>query len=88
MHPPFGTAPSKAAFGGTAMTKYLISFPSGAINILQEDWTAVGTAAHAVIRDAKRAGVYVFAGGINEDVSPLRVAADGTVTNESCPETQ
>ena len=70
------------------MTKYLITFPSSAMNIPQKDCTAVDKAAHAVIRDAKRAGVYVFGGGINEDVAPFKVAADGIVTNETYPETQ
>jgi len=70
------------------MTKYLISFPSSAMNIPQEDWAAVGEAARAVIRDAKRAGVYVFAGGVNEDAPPFKVAADGTVRNETYPETR
>ena len=37
-------------------------------------------AAHAVIREAKAAGVYVFGGGIDEGVAPVRVGADGAVT--------
>ena len=70
------------------MTKYLISFPGSAMDVAPEDWAAVGEAAHAVIREAKKAGVYVFGGGINEDVAPLMVAADGTVTHETYPQTQ
>ncbi len=70
------------------MTKYLISFPAPAMNVAEEELAEVGEAAHAVIREAKAAGVYVFGGGINEDVAPLRVAADGTVTNETYPQTQ
>ena len=70
------------------MTKYLISFPSPAMNVLAEDWVAVGDAAHAVIREAKAAGVYVFSGGINEDVAPLMVAADGGVTDGTYPQTK
>jgi hypothetical protein len=70
------------------MTKYLISFPGPAMDVPQENWAAVGKAAHAVIREAKNAGVYVFGGGINEDVAPLMVAADGTVTNETYPQTK
>ena len=46
------------------MTKYLISFPSSAMNhIPQEDFPAVAEAAHAVLREAKSAGVWVFGGG-------------------------
>ena len=33
-------------------------------------------------------GNYVFGGGINEDVEPRMVAADGTVTNETYPQTK
>ena len=70
------------------MAKYLISFPGSAMNISAEDMAAAGEAARAVIREAKAAGVYVFAGGINEDVAPQMVAADGTVTNETYPQTK
>ena len=70
------------------MTKYLISFPGSAMDIPEGDWAEVGEAAHAVIREAKRAGVYVFGGGINEEVAPLMVAANGTVTNETYPQTK
>jgi hypothetical protein len=70
------------------MTKYLISFPGPAMVVAPADWAAVGEASHAVIREAKAAGVYVFGGGINEEVAPLMVAADGTVTNETYPQTR
>lgn len=53
-----------------------------------EDMVAVGEAARAVIREAKVAGVYVFGGGINADVAPLMIAADGTVTRETYPQTK
>lgn len=70
------------------MTKYLISFPASAMVVADEDMAAVGEASHAVIREAKDAGVYVFGGGINAGVAPLRVAADGTFTNETYPQTK
>jgi hypothetical protein len=70
------------------MTKYLISFPGSAMDIADDDMAAVGEAARAVIREAKDAGVYVFGGGINEDVAPLMVTADGTVTSETYPQTK
>jgi hypothetical protein len=70
------------------MTKYLISFPAPAMAIRPEDLPAVSEASHAVIREAKRAGVYVFAGGINEGVAPQMIAADGTATNETYPQTR
>ena len=70
------------------MAKYLISFPAPAMQVPDEEMGAVGDAARAVIREAKEAGVYVFGGGINDDVAPLMVAADGTVTTETYPQTR
>ena len=43
-----------------------------------DEWEAVGRDAHAVIDEAKAAGVYVFGGGIDEAVPPVLVSADGT----------
>ncbi|MDN3922423.1 YciI family protein [Roseateles violae] len=59
------------------MAKYLISFPSKAMVVPDEQMEAVGRDAHAVIEEAKTAGVYVFAGGIDESVPPVLVSADG-----------
>lgn len=70
------------------MAKYLISFPAAAMDVPDEEMAAVGDASHAVMREAKDAGVYVFGGGINADVAPRMVAADGTVTNETYPQTR
>ena len=70
------------------MAKYLISFPASAMDVADEDMAAVGEASHAVIREAKEAGVYVFGGGINAAVAPRMVAADGTFTNETYPQTR
>jgi len=67
------------------MTKYLISFPSEAMVLTPEELPAVAAAAHAVIDEAKAAGVYVFGGGIEEQVEPVLVAADGTVSPETYP---
>jgi hypothetical protein len=70
------------------MAKYLISFPASAMIVADEDMPAVSEASHAVIREAKAAGVYVFGGGINADVAPVMVAADGTTTNQTYPQTR
>jgi hypothetical protein len=61
------------------MAKYLISFPSAAMDVPKGELEAVGRDARAVIEEAKAAGVYLFAGGIDESVPPALVAADGTV---------
>ncbi|MGH2547822.1 MAG: YciI family protein, partial [Thermomicrobiales bacterium] len=44
-----------------------------------------GRDAHAVIEEAKVAGVYVFGGGIDEAVPAVLVAGDGTVVDETYP---
>ena len=69
------------------MTKFLISFPSAAMEVSAEELPAVAEAAHAVVREAKAAGVWVFGGGIDEDVAPVMVAGDGTVSDATYPET-
>ncbi|WP_458780366.1 YciI family protein [Arthrobacter sp. D3-16] len=67
------------------MTKYLISFPSGAMVLTDEDFPIVVAQSHAVIREAKAAGVYVFGGGIAEEVDPVLVSADGSLSTEIYP---
>lgn len=67
------------------MTKYLISFPSEAMQVSPQELPAVGDAARAVILEAKAAGVYVFGGGINEGVEPVLVSGDGSVSTEIYP---
>jgi hypothetical protein len=74
--------------GDRAMTKYLISFPGSAMEVPAEEFAAVGEAAREVMREAKAAGVHVFGGGINDDVAPVMVASDGTVTNGTYPQTK
>ena len=70
------------------MTKYLISFPSDAMVVPEEEFEAVVDASHAVVQEAKDAGVWVFGGGIDESVPPVMVAADGTVTEGTYPQTK
>ncbi|PPF51228.1 transcription initiation protein [Clavibacter michiganensis] len=69
------------------MTKYLISFPSGEMVVPEGEWQTVVDESHAVVREAKAAGVWVFGGGIDEGIPPVRVAADGTVTPGAYPQT-
>lgn len=67
------------------MAKYLITFPSAAMVVPDGELEGVGRDAHAVIDAAKAAGVYVFAGGIDESAPPVRVSASGAVTDGSYP---
>jgi hypothetical protein len=70
------------------MTRYLISFDDGSMNhIPDEDWPAVGEAAHAVLREAKAAGVWIFGGGVQRQQSAI-VATDGTISVGPAPETK
>ena len=65
--------------------KYLISFPSEAMVLTEEEYPIVVADSHAVIEEAKAAGVYVFGGGINEQVEPVLVSADGIVSEGIYP---
>ena len=67
------------------MAKYLISFPSAAMVVPEGEWEAVGRDAAAMIDEAKAPGVYVFAGGIDENVPTVLVSADGSVTEGGYP---
>lgn len=67
------------------MTKYLISFPSEAMVLTDEEFPIVVAESHAVIEDAKAAGCYVFGGGIAEQIAPVLVSGDGTVLDEIYP---
>lgn len=57
------------------------------MNVPAEEMGAVSEASRAVIREAKAAGVYVFGGGINSEIGSTMVAADGSCTSETYPQT-
>ena len=70
------------------MPRYLISFDDGSMDHIPDaDWVAVGEAAHAVVRQAKAAGVWIFGGGIQRQRSSI-VAADGAIADGPVPETK
>jgi hypothetical protein len=81
-------ASSDAALHCRSMTKYLISFPSDAMVVTEDELPIVAAAARAVIEEAKAARVYVFGGGINEQVEPVLVSGDGTISTEIYPGSQ
>lgn len=58
---------------------------SAAMVVPDGEWEQVGRDAHAVIDEAKAAGVYVFGGGIDEDVPPALVSAEGAVAEGGYP---
>ena len=67
------------------MTKYLISFDDGAMTFPEEELPDVTDAAHAVVQKAKDAGVFVFAGGLQDHQEASVVAIDGTIINGPNP---
>lgn len=70
------------------MPRYLISFDDGAMDHIPDaDWPAVGEAAHAVVRQAKAAGVWIFGGGLQRQQA-AHVAPDGGISAGPMPETK
>jgi len=63
------------------MALYLISFDDGAMTFPEADLPAVAAAAHAVVDEARDAGVWVFGGGLHDHREVTVVATDGTVTD-------
>ena len=70
------------------MTRYLISFNDGAMTFPEEELPDVAEAARAVVREAKDAGVFVFAGGLGNPGEASVVTTDGTITDGPNPETK
>lgn len=69
------------------MTRYLISFDDGAMTFPEEDLPAVGEAAHAVLREARAAGVWVTGAGLQRQQASI-VGTDGSVVPGPFPETK
>ena len=70
------------------MTRYLISFDDGAMaHIPDVDLAVVGEAAHAVVRQAKDAGVWIHGGGVRQQRASI-VGTNGVVSQGPTPETK
>ena len=70
------------------MPRYLISFDDHSMDHIPDaDWPAVGEASHAVVREAKAAGVWIFGCGLQRQQATI-VATDGTSTLGPVPETK
>ncbi len=82
-----GWVPTGALVGkrSQGMTRYLISFDDGAMSFPDEDLPDVADAAHAVVKEAQDAGVWVFGGGVESQRASV-VAMDGTVADGPYPE--
>ncbi|MFL5761753.1 MAG: YciI family protein [Thermomicrobiales bacterium] len=69
------------------MTRYLISFDDGSMVFPEEDLAEVAEAAHKVVQEAKRAGAWIFGGGVLNQQANI-VATDGTIIDGPYPETK
>ncbi len=66
------------------MPRYLISFDYGSMTVPEEDLPQVSRDSHAVVAEAKAAGVWIFGGGIaGSEVSV--VDTDGSVRRSPYP---
>jgi hypothetical protein len=69
------------------MTRYLISFPDGAMDFPEEVWPEVGKATRELVQEALNAGVWVYGAGLESQRASI-VAIDGMVTDGPYPETK
>jgi hypothetical protein len=67
------------------MPRYMISFDDGAMTFPEEELPDVAKAAHAVVDEAKAAGVWVFGGGLTDPKAASVVTPDGAVTDGPPP---
>ena len=70
------------------MRRYLISFDDGSMDhITEAELPSVSEASHAVVQDAKDAGVWIFGGGLQRQQATT-VGIDGTITAGPDPDTK
>jgi hypothetical protein len=69
------------------MTRYLISFPDGAMDFPEEVWPDVGRATRELVQEALNAGVWVYGAGLESQQASI-VTTDGMVTDGPYPETK
>lgn len=68
------------------MRRFLISFDDGAMNHIPEaELPAVSAATRSVVEEAKRAGVWIFGGGLAHQRASI-VTTDGVVSDGPSPE--
>jgi len=66
------------------MTRYLISFPDGAMDFPEEAWPGVGQATRELVQEALNAGVWVYGAGLESQRASV-VSTDGMVTERDPP---
>ena len=73
-----------------ALKRYIVMFYDGDMNVADDEWEQVGRESHAVVAEAKAAGVWVFGGGFLDDNKPWIVdeqgaSSQGALRPESSP---
>jgi|ERR1035441_8365499 hypothetical protein len=84
--PPYGVAVHDAQELRDLFERF--SFDDGAMTYPETEMPDVAEAAHAVVQEAKDAGVWVFGGGLNDHEEASVVATDRTVTDIPYPESE
>jgi hypothetical protein len=60
------------------LPRFIISFNDGDMQVQDHEWQQVADDSHAVVREAKAAGVWIFGGGFHT-YEPVVVTEDGEV---------
>ena len=47
------------------MSRFIVSFNDGDMKVADDEWQQVADESHAVVREAKAAGVWIFGGGFH-----------------------
>jgi hypothetical protein len=63
------------------MTQYIISFDEGAMTFPMSELADVAVAAHAVVKEAQEAGVWVFGAGVTDHEEASTVSPTGEIKN-------
>lgn len=62
------------------MRRFIIMFHDGDMQVADHEWEQVGKESHAVVAEAKAAGVWAFGGGFMDVDKPSVVTESGEVT--------
>jgi hypothetical protein len=60
------------------MPRFIVSFNDGDMKVADTEWQQVADESHAVVREAKAAGVWIFGGGFHA-YEPVVVSEDGAI---------
>lgn len=69
------------------MTRYLISFPAKSLVLTEENLEEVSRTSRAVVEEARAAGVFVFASGLDPQIPAVTVSQDGSISESTDPGT-